>query len=174
MGGGLAGRGVRVGRGVRDGGLSVTGVDGWLLPNLSLIFGLPSVGVAGIAGGGIFDVAEVEAPAEGAAGGDMADVGGKYERGDMAPGVATVEPMIGAPAPALPAAAAAAAEGGPFEETDGVLFSFSFRVGFLLFSMLALACRFWSLARESWLSTVCGSQISEAPPRDYQSCGDEY
>lgn len=53
-GGGFAGKGVRAGRGVRDGVFSAIGVEGWLLlDSLSLIFGLPSVGVGGTAGGGM-------------------------------------------------------------------------------------------------------------------------
>lgn len=88
-----------------------------------------------MAGGGIFDVPEAEAPAEAAACGDMADVGGKYDGGDIASGVATGWLRIDA----LPMAAAA--EDGPFEEMDGVLFSFSLSVGFLFFSISALACK---------------------------------
>lgn len=68
------------------GGFSTTGVDGWLLLTLSVILRFPpSVGVGGIAGGGI--------AAEELAEGDMAvDAAENPIGGDIASGVETVFP----------------------------------------------------------------------------------
>lgn len=129
FGGGLAGRGVRAGKGVRAGALSLTGVDGWLLPgSLSLILGLPSVGVGGIAGGGMVAGSGADGPADERANADEPALAGKYDVGEIKPGVSTGGPENEA------SFREADAEAGPLEDTDGVLLIFSFRV-FLVFSM---------------------------------------
>lgn len=84
----FTGRGVLAdtgGSGVLAGAFSVTGVEGWLFDgNLILILRLPSVGVAGTAGGGM------AAECNGAlAEGGMAPERGKYDVGEIPSGVAT-------------------------------------------------------------------------------------
>lgn len=132
VGGGLAGRGVRAGKGVRAGAFSLAGVDGWLLvESLSLILGLPSVGVAGTAGGGMIAASGAARLIESRRGAVASEEAGKYEVGEIEAGSSTGG--LGVEAPSREAEKV----GGPLDDTDGVLLILSLRVFLALSIMFA-------------------------------------
>lgn len=146
VGGGFAGRGVRAGKGVRAGAFSVDGVDGWLLPgNLSLILGLPSVGVGGTAGGGMVATSGAARLIDRRSGAVASAEAGKYDVGDIE--AASSAGGMGVEAPSREAEI----EGGPLEDIDGVLLILSLRVFFALSMLFA----------EQTISKTFGTKIGQ-------------
>lgn len=106
-----------------------------ILFSLSLIFGLPSVGVCGTAGGPIVVEGSVDEPPGGCAG-DMAVVGGKYDVGEIASGVAVWLKKD----PFCWLIAGVVADAGPLDDIDPFR-PLILSVSFLGFSILPECCR---------------------------------